>query len=167
MARKTMVGAIVVSLCILLASCGGGGESTVGKSTEQRFIKLTQEFGTLILADDWAGAHAMFSRSLASSTSAEQLAQIVNANEAEYHEHFAPMGVEGYLNAWGDEIDADTYDVPPSVPNTPEWTAYTLAAIVLEREDDGEVGRCYNIGLLWVNEEGQDRIAHFEYFWCD
>lgn len=167
MTRKSIVSAIAVSLCILLASCGGVDGTGVSKSTEEKFISITQKFGNHIITDDWAGAHAMFSRSLAATTSPEQLAEIVNANEAEYHEHFAPIGVVGYLNAWDDEIDADTYDVPPSVPTTPEWTAYTLAAVVLEREDDGEVGRCYNIGLLWVNEDGQDRIAHFEYFWCD
>lgn len=168
MPRINLVGPITITLCILLASCTGESDtSAVPMAQESRFIAATERFGNLILSRDFAAAHGMFANSLRETTTPEQLAQIITTSEVEYHEFGPPVRVEGFLNASGDEIDAEGYDIPESVPTSPAWTAYTLAEMVIEQDDEGEAERCYDIGLLWVREDGTDRIAHLEYFWCD
>ncbi len=167
MQPRSITNTLTITICILLSACGGeGGNEPTPSAHEARFVAITEQFGNNILTHDWEGAHSMFATSLRDSTSADQLAQIVTSSEVEYHEFGEPVAVEGFLNATGDEIDADGYDIPATVPESPKWTAYTLAEMIIEQEE-GETYRCYNIGLLWVTEDGKDRIAHFEYFWCD
>lgn len=185
--RRLAIVAVVAVTVAVTAACSGGGSSSGsaaggGSSSspdsdmtprERRFAEPSRRFGERIADDDWTGAYGMLSASARQLMTLEQFTAYHLAECTEYYQDGPPLRVFGDLNTVDPEdLDRDEYEIPVSVPDSPRWEAWTYATFVLEEEPDQDTGepivdRCFSIGLLWVVEGGELKVAYFEYLWCD
>lgn len=160
--------AFALATIIVLAACGSGeGEPLSDEDGEKRYDPLTIKFGQHVMREEWPAAYAMLSEALRDHFTQQEFADAIAAQNEEYHADGLPIDVGADYNTFDPSwITREDYDIPRHVPDEPKWLACTFANMVLEGTADAPE-RCYHLSLIWVREEGADRICHFEHGWCD
>lgn len=161
---QLLVRTAVVLALACCAACTDGTSPASEEQREKRYYGLTQQFAEAVRNEDWATAHAFLSKPLQSSMPLEQFAEVHRQARQEYG---VPIGLQcddGFVDpevlkeGWSEEFPG----VPPK-----NRQAFTHAYFVLERDQEGEVWRCYDLRLAWHDAEGADKVGWFEYAWCD
>lgn len=163
---------LAVAVC-LLAACqdvgieGYSGPSAKEQALEEKYLKLSYDFGEKVRVRDWAGAHGMTSSAFQKTFPADKFRAVMEEQLKVYEAEFQTVLVEADINTVDPkEMAEEDYDIPKWVPKG-NWRAYSFATMGLEVDADNEIERCYEIGLLWVEEDGQDKVAFLEFMWCD
>lgn len=141
----------------------GAGDSEA--SREARYMALARKFGETVLAGDLDASYAMLSSHYQARFTREQYRELWGKAWAEYGEFGPPKCVDSDINMVDPDMIREEGIIPEGVPpQSAEATAY--AVFVVEGECDNSV-RCWEAWLLYVNQDGQDRIADIDFMWCD
>lgn len=149
----------------------GDGDSDYDSPEALAYREAGERFGVAVVEQRWPDAYAMMTSDFRSRRTIDQFVSIMRSAEEEYVQEGRALTAIAAVNAWGEEVAhadfAADYDIPETIPRTPAWKAYIVNEMVLELDEEGHTYRCFDQGLLMVDEPEGPRVAYVEYWWCD
>lgn len=150
---------------------GGDGDSDYNSPEAMAYREAGERFGLAVAEQRWPEAYALMTTDFRNRRTLDQFVSIMRSAEGEYVQEGRALTANGYVNAWGEELnDPDftaDYEIPEGVPRTAPWKAFVVNEMVLELDEEGHTYRCYSQGLLMAEEPEGPRVAYVEYWWCD
>ncbi len=134
-------------------------------SREEKYMALAKKFGETVLAGNLDESYAMLSSHMQARYTKEQYRELWGKAWQEYGEFGPPKCVDSDINMVDPRMIREEDVIPEGVPaKSVEATAF--ATFVVEGDCEDNV-RCWDAWLLYVNENGADKVADIDFMWCD
>ena len=164
MLQDRIVVTLFLSFIISTIGCAQNG-LTNNSNLEAKYKKVALEFGEALMSEDYAKAWSFASSDLKNSMSLEDFSQ---AHADARKEYGVPLKLDVDYNTLDpqDLQNAAEYGFSAEIPQDIRraWMAIQMG---IELDEEGDIYRSCECWFLLVEEDGAEKVAHFEYRWTD